>query len=86
MESKPHWSVPGDAMRAVPLREIRIKDALFSRYLSLVSDFVVPYQWNALNDRLENTEPSHCIANFRIAAGDQQGEFQGAVFQAMSLS
>ena len=85
MESKPHWSVPGDAMRAVPLREIRIKDALFSRYLSLVSDFVVPYQWNALNDRLENTEPSHCIANFRIAAGDQQGEFQGAVFQDTDL-
>ena len=29
-----------------------------------------PYQWKALNDELPNTEPSHAIENFRIAAGE----------------
>ncbi len=30
--------------------------------------------------------PSHCIANFRIAAGEQQGEFYGMVFQDSDLA
>src|SRR5690606_10902891 len=42
---------------------------------------VVPYQWDALNDRIEATEPSGAIRNFKIAAGLEEGEFYGMVFQ-----
>ena len=46
-----------------------------------MKDVIIPYQWDILNDRLEDVETSHCIENFRIAAGEKEGEFQGAVFQ-----
>ena len=42
---------------------------------------IIPYQWDILNDRLDDVETSHCIENFKIAAGESQGEFKGAVFQ-----
>ena len=34
-----------------------------------------------MNDQIEGAPKSHCIENFRIAAGEKQGEFYGAVFQ-----
>jgi DUF1680 family protein len=46
-----------------------------------VRDVVIPYQWDALNDRVTEAEPSHAITNFRIAAGLEKGEFYGMVFQ-----
>ena len=29
---------------------------------------VIPYQWEALNDRVPGAEPSWCMHNFRAAA------------------
>ena len=46
---------------------------------------MLPYQWNALNDAIPDIEPSHCIQNFKIAAGISQGEFHGKVFQDSDL-
>ncbi len=37
--------------------------------MELVRKEVIPYQWNALNDKVEGAEPSFCMRNFRIAAG-----------------
>lgn len=34
-----------------------------------------------MNDRIEGAAKSHCIENFRIAAGEAEGEFGGMVFQ-----
>ncbi|MDQ0877383.1 DUF1680 family protein [Paenibacillus sp. V4I3] len=67
--------------QALPLKNVRIKDAFWSEYIRLVRDVVVPYQWEALNDRVPDAEPSHAIRNFKIAAGDVEGEFYGMVFQ-----
>ena len=67
--------------QALPLKKVRIKDAFWSEYIRLVRDVVVPYQWEALNDRVPDAEPSHAIRNFKIAAGDAEGEFYGMVFQ-----
>ena len=50
-------------------------------YVNLVRDVVVPYQWEALNDRIPDAEPSSAVRNFKIAAGEEQGEFYGMVFQ-----
>lgn len=65
----------------LPLKNVRINDTFWSRYIQLVRDVVIPYQWEALNDRIPDAEPSHAIQNFRIAAGEEQGEFYGMVFQ-----
>ena len=65
----------------VGLNQVRIQDDFWSYYIGLVKDVVVPYQWEALNDRVEAAEPSGAVRNFRIAAGLEQGEFYGMVFQ-----
>ena len=41
----------------------------------------IPYQWDALNDRVPGAAPSRCMRNFRIAAGKEKGEHYGFVFQ-----
>lgn len=69
------------ANSSVPLNHIRINDDFFNKYVKLVKEVIIPYQWEVLNDRLEDVETSHCIENFKIAAGESEGEFQGAVFQ-----
>jgi DUF1680 family protein len=53
----------------------------WARYAELVRSTVIPYQWDALNDRVAGAEPSGAIRNFRIAAGLERGEFVGMVFQ-----
>ena len=58
-----------------------INDNFWSKYAELVRNEVIPYQWDALNDKVADAEPSHAIRNFRIAAGEEEGEFYGMVFQ-----
>lgn len=65
--------------------QIQIQDQFWNTYSDLVRETVIPYQWEALNDRVEDAEPSHAIRNFRIAAGLEQGEFGGWVFQDSDL-
>jgi DUF1680 family protein len=70
-----------ERMKAIPLRNINITDSYWSRHTSLVESSILPYQWNAINDRLEDAEPSHSLENFRIAAGEKEGAFYGVAFQ-----
>lgn len=68
------------------IKKFEITDGFFGRYRKLVREVVLPYQENALNDRIEGAEKSHCIDNFRMAAeklrtGKCDGEFYGMVFQ-----
>lgn len=65
---------------------VRIEDGFWSRFTELVRETVIPYQWDALNDRIPDAEPSHAIRNFRIAAGQESGEFAGFVFQDSDLA
>lgn len=65
----------------VDLHKLKINDPFLGQYQQLVREVVIPYQWDALNDRIEEADPSHAIENFRIAAGRQEGEFYGMVFQ-----
>lgn len=68
-------------LNAVDLKKIRINDAFWSKHIRLVKETVIPYQWDAINDRIPDAEPSHSLMNFKIAAGLCEGEFYGAVFQ-----
>ena len=65
----------------LPLKNVTIKDGFWSKYVSLIKDVVIPYQWEVLNDNLADVEPSRAIRNFRIAAGEEDGDFYGMVFQ-----
>ncbi|UJF34521.1 glycoside hydrolase family 127 protein [Paenibacillus hexagrammi] len=68
------------------MEKIRIRDDFWDRYTALVRETVIPYQWDALNDRIEDAAPSYAIRNFRIAAGLENGEFGGMVFQDSDLA
>lgn len=70
-----------DRLADISLKNIDITDKFWNKYRSLVKDVIIPYQWDTLNDNVPDAEPSHCIENFRIAAGEKKGEFYGAVFQ-----
>ena len=63
------------------LRQISIEDPFWSQHVDLVRKAIIPYQWEAMNDRIPDAESSHCLENFKIAAGRAKGEFYGAVFQ-----
>ena len=68
------------------IKNFDVTDGFWGRYRKLVREVVLPYQEDALNDRIEDAEKSHCIENFRMAAeklrtGKCDGEFYGMVFQ-----
>lgn len=65
----------------IPINAITITDTFWTSYMSLIRLHVIPYQWEALNDRIEGADPSYCIANFQVASGEKEGQFQGMVFQ-----
>lgn len=70
----------------VELKAVTLKEGFFKEYTKLVKEVVIPYQWEALNDRIPDAEKSHAINNFRIAAVEAEGEFGGLVFQDSDLA
>lgn len=69
----------------LPLKDIRITDPFFTARIDTARNTAIPYMWETLNDRVPGVAPSHCIHNFRIAAGLQEGEFEGWWFQDSDL-
>ncbi|NGZ73783.1 glycoside hydrolase family 127 protein [Saccharibacillus alkalitolerans] len=65
---------------------VRLNDPFWSRYTDLVQNVVIPYQYEAIHDRAPGAEPSGAVRNFRIAAGQAEGEFVGWVFQDSDLA
>ncbi len=75
------------------MEKVSIRDAFWGNYRELVRKEMIPYQWNVLNDQADiiiekertdggsPAEKSHAIENFRIAAGQSQGEHYGWSFQ-----
>ena len=49
--------------------------------MALACREMIPLQLSILKDEAPDTEPSHAIENFEIAAGLKQGEYYGMVFQ-----
>lgn len=75
-----------EKLKLLSLNQIKIEDNFWDKYTKLVTSQIIPYQWEVLNDRVEDAEPSHCIENFKIAAGLQEGTFHGFVFQDTDLA
>jgi len=74
-----------EMMKALPLKDVAIKGSFWGRYMDLLRNEMIPFQWEVLNDRCDDAPKSHCIKNFEIAAGVSQGEFYGMVFQDSDL-
>ena len=53
--------------RPLDLKQVTITDAFWNREQELVRKEVIPYQWEALNDRIADAAPSYCMHNFRAA-------------------
>ncbi len=68
------------------VRSVKIRDDFWAKRQKLISDKVLAYQWRILNDDIEGVPKSHCIANFRIAAGLEQGEHYGYPWQDHDLA
>ena len=76
MDSK-NYSSPLD------LKQVQITDEFWGREQELVRTEVIPYQWDALNDRIPDAAPSYCMRNFRVAGRMmKEKREQGAKFVA----
>ena len=73
-------------LKYLPLRDLRIDDPFWNRYTRLVTEEILPYQLDSLLDRVPGAPPSHCVRNLRIAAGLEEGKFDGFVFQDTDLA
>lgn len=71
--------------QSVRAASVQVNDVFWNGYRNLVRDVVVPYQWDALNDRVAGAEPSYAVRNMKVAAGEMEGEFGGFVFQDSDL-
>ena len=59
------------------LRKVRITDTFWKHEMELVRTRMIPYQWEALNDRVKDAAPSWCVHNFRAAANLQASRREG---------
>lgn len=75
-----------ERMKQIAPQDAAINDGFWNRYLDLVADIVVPYQWDLINDRVPDAERSGCIHNFKVAAGLEEGAFIGMPFQDSDLA
>ena len=66
-----------DGLKEGLLNKVKVTDKFWHGYQELVMDTVIPYQEKILNDEIPGVEKSHALANFRIAAGLEEGEFYG---------
>ena len=60
---------------------IKPGNGFFGEIIGKVRTKMLPFQLAALKDEVPGAAPSRAIRNFRIAAGLEQGEFHGMVFQ-----
>ena len=71
---------------ALPLDHVRFQRGFLAGRARLVREVVIPYQWEALNDRVPGAEPSGCVHNFQVAAGEKAGKFHGLFWQDSDLA
>ena len=56
-----------DFSSPLDLKQVQITDEFWGREQELVRREVIPYQWEALNDRVPDAAPSYCMRNFKVA-------------------
>ena len=53
--------------KPLSLRNVQVNDKFWKEKMELVRKEVIPYQWDALNDKVEGAAPSFCMRNFKVA-------------------
>lgn len=53
--------------RHLTMDEVKINDDFWNKIIDLVKEEVIPYQYLALQDKIEGAEKSYCIENFKKA-------------------
>jgi DUF1680 family protein len=71
---------------ALPRTRLRITAGILADRAAVVRDVMLPYQWEALQDRVAGAEPSGCMHNLRLAAGEATGTFHGLFWQDSDLA
>ena len=71
---------------SLPLPQVAFTRGFLAERARLVRDTVIPYQWEALNDRVPGAERSGTVHNFQVAAGEKPGKFHGLWFQDSDLA
>ena len=72
--------------QSIPLENVKVDDMFWNKVQKLVREVVIPYQADVMEDKIPGVEKSHAIQNFRIAAGEAEGEHYGWVFQDSDLA
>jgi DUF1680 family protein len=80
----------------INLKNIVISDSFWGPFMERIRTKVIPYQWDALNDRIPGADPSYCMRNFKLASELTHPEidygvprdigFGGMVFQDSDLA
>lgn len=74
-------------VRSLGLKNVKIgSNSLLGKKVHTVLKDTLPYQWEALNDRIPDATKSGAVNNFRIASGEADGEYYGCVFQDSDLA
>lgn len=68
-------------LKSVALNKIDIHDLFWNKYIDLVEDVILPFQWELINDQVEGAEKSYCIRNFRTLIEKNGEPHRGMVFQ-----
>jgi len=63
----------------IDLKDIVVFDSFWGAFMERIRTNVIPYQWEALNDRVPGAEPSYCMRNFKLAAELTHSEFDYGV-------
>jgi DUF1680 family protein len=50
------------------MKKVAINDSFWTPFMERIRTQVIPYQWEALNDRVPGADPSYCVRNFKLAA------------------
>lgn len=61
------------------LKDVIISGGFWKNKMEVVRTEVIPYQWKALNDTIEEAEPSYCMHNYQIAGKILQKEIERKV-------
>ena len=56
MDDKGEEKMGKAANSSISLKQIHVTDNFWNKYVHLVKDVIIPYQWDILNDKLEDVE------------------------------
>ena len=68
------------------VKRAAFEGGFFGPIIRGVRETMLPFQWEALNDRVPGGARSACIHNFEVAAGLKEGSHDGFVFQDTDLA